>query len=177
MEGTPPQQPTEEELRAQIEEQLRNVRVEDLLVESAASIVNLTVRRIAKPDEQDLEQARIGIEAVRGLVDLVEGEVAGQIRAALSDLQLLYARASRGEPLEGPPEEGAACEPESQPKPRLLSPRARNRASAETLDSRQRLRKHNPLNSPPFFGRPRAGGFLHVIPPKTRPDTNRRILP
>ncbi len=101
MEGTP-QQPTEEELRGHLEEQLRNVRVEDLLVESAASIVNLTVRRIAKPDEQDLEQARIGIEAVRGLVDLVEGEVAGQIRAALSDLQLLYARASRGEPLEGP---------------------------------------------------------------------------
>ncbi len=79
------------------------MRVEDLLVESAASIVNLTVRRIAKPDEQDLEQARVGIEAVRALVDLVEGEVAGQIRSALSDLQLLYARASRGEPLEGPP--------------------------------------------------------------------------
>src|SRR5687767_2136619 len=108
MEGPPPEQPTEEELRAQIEEQLRNVRVEDLLVESAASIVNLTVRRIAKPDEQDLEQARVGIEAVRGLVDLVEGEVAGQIRAALSDLQLLYARASRGEPLEGPGQESGA---------------------------------------------------------------------
>src|SRR3712207_2008130 len=95
MEGTPPEQPSEEELRAHLEEQLRQVRVEDLLVESAASIVNLTVRRIAKPDEQDLEQARVGIEAVRALVDLVEGEVAGQIRSALSDLQLLYARAAR----------------------------------------------------------------------------------
>jgi hypothetical protein len=128
MEGTPPpqKQPTEEELRAQIEEQLRNVRVEDLLVESAASIVNLTVRRIAKPDEQDLEQARIGIEAVRALVDLVEGEVAGQIRAALSDMQLLYARASRGEPLEGPPQD-APEEPKSQPQsqeppPKLWTP-------------------------------------------------------
>ena len=134
MEGTPPQeppqQPSEEELRAHLEEQLRQVRVEDLLVESAASIVNLTVRRIAKPDEQDLEQARIGIEAVRALVDLVEGEVAGQIRSALSDLQLLYARASRGEPLEGPPaEEGAAAppppaeEPKSgEPPPKLWTP-------------------------------------------------------
>ena len=68
------------------------------------------------------------------LVDLVEGEVAGQIRAALSDLQLLYARASRGEPLEGPPEEGAAPEPESpaeapppqpprtEPPPKLWTP-------------------------------------------------------
>ena len=114
MEGSPqepgnaPSQPSEEELRAHLEEQLRKVRVEDLLVESAASIVNLTLRRIAKPDEQDLEQARVGIEAVRALVDLVEGEVAGQIRSALSDLQILYARASRGEPLEGPPGEGEA---------------------------------------------------------------------
>jgi hypothetical protein len=130
MEGTPPDQPSEEELRAHLEEQLRQVRVEDLLVESAASIVNLTVRRIAKPDEQDLEQARVGIEAVRALVDLVEGEVAGQIRSALSDLQLLYARASRGEPLEGPPAEGAETQEESpqppsqgqQPPPKLWTP-------------------------------------------------------
>lgn len=130
MEGTPPEQPTEEELRAQIEEQLRSVRVEDLLVESAASIVNLTVRRIAKPDEQDLEQARVGIEAVRALVDLVEGEVAGQIRAALSDLQLLYARASRGEPLDGPgggedapgPEGGTDTPPPQPLKPKSQQP-------------------------------------------------------
>ncbi len=110
-------QPSEEELRAHLEEQLRKVRVEDLLVESAASIVNLTVRRIAKPDEQDLEQARVGIEAVRALVDLVEGEVAGQIRSALSDLQVLYARASRGEPLEGPPGEGGEPTDEAGERP------------------------------------------------------------
>jgi hypothetical protein len=126
MEASEQQQPSEEELRAHLEEQLRQVRVQDLLVESAASIVNLTVRRIAKPDEQDLEQARIGIEAVRGLVDLIEGEVAGQIRSALSDLQVLFARASRGEPLEGPADPGgspdeagdaAAPPPPPQPQP------------------------------------------------------------
>ena len=125
MEASEPPQPSEEELRAHLEEQLRQVRVQDLLVESAASIVNLTVRRIAKPDEQDLEQARIGIEAVRGLVDLIEGEVAGQIRSALSDLQVLFARASRGEPLEGPgdgegppgAEDQAATPPPPQPQP------------------------------------------------------------
>jgi hypothetical protein len=127
MEASEPQQPTEEELRAQLEEQLRQVRVQDLLVESAASIVNLTVRRIAKPDEQDLEQARIGIEAVKALVDLVEGEVAGQIRAALSDLQLLYARASRGEPLEGSQENEGGETPAEAPKsaeppPKLWTP-------------------------------------------------------
>jgi hypothetical protein len=135
MEGTPTDQPpadqpTEEELRAQIEEQLRQVRVEDVIVECAASIIQLTVRRIAKPDEQDLEQARIGIEAVRALVDLVDGEVGGQIRSALSDIQLLYARASRGEPLEGPPQEASEAPPEApesapqsqEPPPKLWTP-------------------------------------------------------
>lgn len=133
MEGSqvPPQgqpgQPSEEELRAHLEEQLRQVRVQDLLVESAASIVNLTVRRIAKPDEQDLEQARLGIEAVKALVELVDGDVAAQIRSALSELQLLYSRASKGEPLEGPeaaeqPQEAPAQQPAAEQAPRAEPP-------------------------------------------------------
>lgn len=115
-------QPSEEEMRAHLEEQLRQVRVQDLVVESAASIVNLTVRRIAKEDEQDLEQAKIGIEAVRALVDLVEGDVAGQIRTALSELQMLYTRAANGEPLDGGgsgagAEPGGEAPPQSPPQP------------------------------------------------------------
>lgn len=120
MEGTPPQQPTEEELRAQIEEQLRNVRVEDLLVESAASIVNLTVRRIAKPDEQDLEQGRIGIEAVRAVLDLLEPEARDQVREALSQVQMMYARESGGGEPEGGADEGGT--PPPQPPPRQDPP-------------------------------------------------------
>ncbi|CAN5178640.1 hypothetical protein BH24ACT23_BH24ACT23_04140 [soil metagenome] len=134
------EQPSEEELRAHLEEQLRQVRVQDLIIESAASIVNLTVRRIAKPDEQDLEQAKIGIEAVRSLVDLVEGDVAGQIRTALSELQMLYARAAKGEPLDGgeqggetaqqpaegqpqtPPQPPSQAPPGQEPPPKLWTP-------------------------------------------------------
>jgi hypothetical protein len=115
-------EPSEEELRARIEEQLRKVRVQDLLVESAASIVNLTARRIAKEDERDLEQARVGIEAVRGMVDLLEGEVADQIRGALSELQLLYARAAKGEPLDGGPEEAPEQAPQAQQPPQAQPP-------------------------------------------------------
>src|SRR6185295_11425898 len=65
----PPQ--SEEELRARIEEQLRTVRVQDLLLESAVSVLNLTARRIEKEDERDLEQARVGIEGIRAVVDLL----------------------------------------------------------------------------------------------------------
>jgi hypothetical protein len=136
MEGQPgdpgaqgqPGEPTEEELRARIEEQLRKVRVQDLIVDSVASIVNLTARRIAKEDERDLEQAKVGIDAVRALVDLIEGDVAEQVRTALSELQLLYARAAKGEPLgaQGEPPAGAPEQPSqppaSDPAPRQAPP-------------------------------------------------------
>jgi hypothetical protein len=79
-----------------MEEQLRGIRVQDLLLESVAGIVNLTARRIAKDDERDLEQARIGIEAVRAVVDLLEPEPGKAVREALAELQVLYAREARG---------------------------------------------------------------------------------
>src|SRR5437764_7395353 len=86
----------EEELRRRVEDQLRRVRVQDLLLESVAGIVNLTARRIAKEDERDLEQARVGIEAVRAVIDLLEPEPARAVREALSELQVLYAREAAG---------------------------------------------------------------------------------
>jgi hypothetical protein len=109
-------QPTEEEMRQRIEEQLRKVRVQDLLLESVVSVLNLAARRIAKEDEQDLEQGRIGIEAVRALVDLLDPEPAAQVRSALSEVQMLYAKYANEEG--GPPQEGGSQAPEGgQPPP------------------------------------------------------------
>src|SRR3954447_12356726 len=124
----------EEELRQRVEDQLRRVRVQDLLLESVAGIVNLTARRIAKEDERDLEQARIGIEAVRAVVDLLEPEPGKAVREALSELQVLFARetaAAKGpengddegsdegsEPPPPPPREPRPGEP----PPRLWTP-------------------------------------------------------
>jgi hypothetical protein len=105
--------PDEEELRRRLEQELRKLRVQDVLLQSVVSLINLTSRRIAKEDERDLEQARVGIDAVRALVDLLEPEPASQVRQALSELQVAYAReaggpsgeaAGAGEP--GPPEGG-----------------------------------------------------------------------
>jgi hypothetical protein len=108
--------PTEEEMQRALEEQLRRVRVQDLLLESVASILNLSARRIAKQDEQDLEQGRVGIEAVRAVVGLLEPEAQEQVRQALSQVQMLYARESGGGEAGGEPEEGGPPPPE-QPKP------------------------------------------------------------
>jgi hypothetical protein len=105
-------QPSEEELRAALDEELRKVRVQDLLVQSVASIVNLTARRIGKEDERDLEQARVGIDAVRAVLDLLPEEPQKQVREALSQLQLLYAQAAGGDQ-----EKAAEGEAPSEPRP------------------------------------------------------------
>ena len=99
------QGPSEEELRAQLEEEIRKVRVEDVVLQSVVSILNLSARRIAKDDERDLEQAKVGIDAARALVDLVNPEAQPQLRQAISELQVLYAKHA-GE--ESAPEQGSS---------------------------------------------------------------------
>jgi hypothetical protein len=95
-------QPSEEEMRAQLEEEIRKVRVEDVVLQSVVSILNLSARRIAKDDERDLAQAKIGIDAGRALVDLVSEEAQPQLRQAISELQVLYAKhAGEGDAQEG----------------------------------------------------------------------------
>jgi hypothetical protein len=101
--------PSEEELRAQLEEEIRRVRVEDVVLQSAVSILNLSARRIAKDDERDLDQAKVGIDAARSLVELVNPEAQPQLRQAISELQMLYAKhAGEG----SAPEQGTSERPE-----------------------------------------------------------------
>jgi hypothetical protein len=108
------QQPSEEELRAQLEEEIRKVRVEDVVLQSAVSILNLAARRIAIDEERDLEQAKLGIDAASALVDLVKPDAQQQLRQAISELQVLYAKHAgggttaegEGEGPEEPPEQG-----------------------------------------------------------------------
>jgi hypothetical protein len=109
---------SEEELQQRLEEQIRKVRVQDLLLESIASILNLSARRIGKEDERDLEQARVGIEAVRAVLDLIDPGPREQVREALSQVQMLYAREVKGDGAEGaggPPEPGADEPPPERP--------------------------------------------------------------
>ena len=100
-------QPSEEELRAQLEEEIRKVRIEDVVLQSAVSILNLSARRIAVDEERDLEQAKLGIDAASALVEHVKPEAQAQLRQAISELQLLYAKhAGEGDvPEEEPPEQ------------------------------------------------------------------------
>lgn len=86
------EQRSEDEIREELEEEIRKVRVEDVILQGAVSILNLSARRIAKEDERDLEQAKVGIDAARALTHLVPEKAQPQLRQAVSELQLLYAK-------------------------------------------------------------------------------------
>lgn len=117
--GAPPEQeltPEQEQMLRQMEEEMRHVRVQDLVAQSVVSIINVSYRRIAKQDERDLEQARVGIEAVRGLVEVLDEESQREIRNALSQLQVLYAQHAGGAPGPAPDAAGEAA-PGGAPAP------------------------------------------------------------
>lgn len=111
---------SDEELRAAYEEELARIRVDDILVQTVVSLLNLAARRAGMTgeaaEEPDWEQVRLAIEGSRALLPLVEptlGPDAKQIRDALSQLQLAYAR-SGAKP---PPAAASADVPATPPKP------------------------------------------------------------
>jgi hypothetical protein len=118
-----PQQPSEEELRAHFEEQLKHLRVQDVLLESVVSMINLAARRAGlaegTDDEQDLDQVRVAIEALRALtplLDQIAPQQAPALRDALSQLQMAYLRAG-GEPPAAAPEPQAPAQSAPPPRP------------------------------------------------------------
>ncbi|MGI8571219.1 MAG: hypothetical protein ACR2L9_01075 [Solirubrobacteraceae bacterium] len=95
----PGQQPTEEELRAAYEAEMRNLRIEHLLLEHVVAMVSLGMRRTGispgTESERDPDQVRVAIESIRALMPLLEQntpEQVGQIRSALSQLQLAFVK-------------------------------------------------------------------------------------
>ena len=122
------QQPTEEQLRAEYEQQLKQIKVEDVLVQTVLSLINLGSLRAGvvpgNEGEADPEQLRQAIEGVRALLPLVEpalGPDARQIRDAVSRLQMEYARLA-GAGAEAPETEPAAPEGEQQPAEKREGP-------------------------------------------------------
>ena len=93
-------EPTEEKMRAALEEEMRRVHVGDVVIQSVVSLINIGARRTGStPDteaEQDLTQAAIAIDSVTALLPVVEQlspDQAGAVRDALSQLQLAWVKA------------------------------------------------------------------------------------
>lgn len=114
--------PTEEELRAALEEQMRRIRVEDVLLQTVATLLNVGARRLgllsASEEEAavdvDIDQAKLAIDAARALVPLCPQDQIDPIRQALSQLQMAFARETQAG---GAPSPGAQSEPSTAPSP------------------------------------------------------------
>lgn len=118
--STEPPEYTEEQLRA-LEAELDRVQVDEVLVQTMVSLLNLGARKAglaAAPGttpQPDWEQTRQAIDAVRVLVPLVEGRHPDQARALrdmLSQLQMAYAQLGPGGG-----EEAAAAPGAGSPQP------------------------------------------------------------
>ena len=102
-------QVSEEELLAELEK----ITVDDVILQTTVTLVNLAGRRLASED-RDIEQARRGIDAARVLLPFCPEEAVTPIKEALSQLQMMFVRESQ-DPAGGP--EAGAPEPDAEPKP------------------------------------------------------------
>jgi len=124
-----PNQPqlTEEQLR-QIEAEMERITVDDVLLQTLVTLLNVAARKagLATPPGQegpppDLEQMHQAIEGARAILPLVEqrhAEQLGPVRDTLSQLQMAYTqlRQGGGAPPQGPGGEGGGGSRPEEPK-------------------------------------------------------------
>ena len=93
-----PPQPSDEQLLQQLEEELKKLKVSDLLVQTLYTVSSLGYRNLSD-EARDLDQARLAIEALRALLPVLEGAVGQEIlrdfKQVTSNLQLAYADAAK----------------------------------------------------------------------------------
>jgi len=102
-----PQQPTEEQLL----EALRQIKTEDVVLQTVATLVNLAGQKLSVEGAKDRAEAQKAIDAAKHMLPLVPQEAVGPIQNALDQVQMLYAKESHGEA------EPSSSQPEQPPKP------------------------------------------------------------
>ena len=92
------QPPSDEELVRRLEEELKKLKVSDLLVQTLYTLSSLGYRKLSEED-RDLEQAQLAIEALRALLPVLEGaageDVLRDFKQVTANLQLAYADAAK----------------------------------------------------------------------------------
>jgi hypothetical protein len=103
-----PQQPTEEQLL----EALRQIKTEDVVVQTVATLVNLAGQKLSVEGAKDPAEAQRAIDAARHMLPLVPEEAQAPIQNALDQVQMLYARESSAPQADEPGDE-----PKDEPPP------------------------------------------------------------
>jgi predicted nucleic acid-binding protein len=90
--------PSDEQLVAQLEEELKKLKVSDLLVQTLYTVSSLGYRRLSS-DERDLDQAKLAIESLRVLLPVLEASISEELvrdfKQVTANLQLAYADAAK----------------------------------------------------------------------------------
>lgn len=95
----------QEEFARELAEELRRLRVEDVLVNALVHVSSIGYRRLGlsedSRDERDLDQSRLAIETMQALIpvlqDFLPGELVAGFEEQVANLQLAYAKAVRGD--------------------------------------------------------------------------------
>ncbi len=96
------ERPGEEQLASELAEELRKLRVEDVLVQALITVSSIGYRRLGLTEDtkadRDLEQARLAIETMQALTPVLErvvpAELVRDFQSSVANLQLAYARAA-----------------------------------------------------------------------------------
>jgi hypothetical protein len=93
---------SDEELARELAEELRRLRVEDVLIQTLVTISSIGYRRLGLTEDtradRDLDQSRLAIETLRAVTPVLEqvvpGELVQQFADQVASLQLAYAKAA-----------------------------------------------------------------------------------
>jgi hypothetical protein len=91
-----------EELARELAEELKKLRVEDILIQTLVQVSSIGYRRLGLTEEtredRDLEQVKLAIETMRALTPVLElvvpAELVRDFNQSVANLQLAYAKAA-----------------------------------------------------------------------------------
>ena len=102
-------EPTEEQLL----EALKQIKTEDVVVQTVATLVNLAGQKLSVEGAKDPAEAKKAIDAARHMLPLVPEDAVPPIQNALDQIQMLYVRESSEKKDEPPPPESKIWTPGS----------------------------------------------------------------
>ena len=120
--------PEPDEFAARLEEELKRVKISDVLVQTLYTLSSLGYHKLGT-EHRDLPQARLAIDSLRALLPVLKGEAPAEVvrdfEQVVANMQLAYAAAAKEAPKEAAEEEPKPDEPqaeEPQPDPEDLEP-------------------------------------------------------
>ena len=92
----------EEQLAQQLAEELRRLRIEDVLIQTLITISSIGYRRLGltedTKDDRDLQQAKLAIDTMSAMTPVLEKvvpeELIREFQQSVASLQLAYAQAA-----------------------------------------------------------------------------------